>query len=113
MVGGITMYLARRAPLVLLMDGTCGVALGLRVTGPAAAEKSTTRVGHGRAWRNLVTRNIMDSQVLTSIAMMIVDSRRNGLDLKISKEIAALRCCTLTTVDGTRTKEGGSDIEVL
>ena len=60
-----------------------------------------------------MTRIIKDSQVLTSIATMIVDSRHDGLVLKIPRGSVALRCCILTIFDGTRTKEGGSDLFVF
>ena len=79
------------------------------MTGPAAAEESTTLVGHGRARHNLVTRHIMDSQVLPSIAMMIVDSRHDGLVFKIPRGSVALRRCLLVIVDGTGAKGGGSN----
>ena len=55
----------------------------------------------------------MESQVLTTIAMMIVDSRHDGLVLKIPRGSVALRRCILMIVDGTGAKEGGSNIFVF
>ena len=55
----------------------------------------------------------MESQVLTTIAMMIVDSRHDGLVLEIPRGSVALRRWILMIVDGTGTKEGGSNIFVF
>ena len=52
----------------------------------------------------------MDSQVLTAIAMMIVDSRHDGLVFKIPRGSVALRRCLLVIVDGTEAKGGGSNM---